>query len=81
MNSQIPATQNLVIELANKTYQVRREVRFPNGDSISFCVSMKQDNSLSVLDIHEKSVEQLIADLSQWLQESKAARAAEAVQR
>ena len=81
MNSQISATTNLAIELANKTFQVRRDVRFPNGDTISFCVSLPQDDALSVLDIHEKSVEQLIADLGQWLQDSKATREAEAAQK
>jgi len=75
MNSQISTTTNLAIELVNSTFQVRRDVHFPNGDTVSFCISLPQDDALSVLDIHEKSVEQLIADLGQWLQESKAARA------
>ncbi len=81
MENQISATQNLTIEMVKNTFQIRREVRFKNGDTISFCVSLPQDHSLSVLDIHEKSVEQLIADLSEWLQASKANQAEAAAQK
>jgi len=59
--------------LAGGRPKVSREIVFTNGDKISFEVSLEQDGSLTMGDLHRKSVEEVIKRLENFAPPKKPA--------
>jgi hypothetical protein len=51
--------------------RVMREIVFSNGDFLTFSVTLEADAEATIVDLHRKSAEELIARLQDWIDPSK----------
>lgn len=54
------------IDIASMQPVITRELKFKNGDTVSFTVTLPRDDQLTVIGMHQASVAHVIALLQGW---------------
>ena len=54
--------------------KITRELEFSNGDTIVFTVTLEEDETATLTDLHRRSVEEVIERLQAWLKPSTPAK-------
>lgn len=53
--------------LAGGKPKITRDIVYTNGDKISFAVTLEEDRTATIPDLHRKSVEELISRLEEFI--------------
>ena len=60
-------SSTFAIEINGVQPTVSREIKFENGDSISFSVTLDRDDDMRLADLHKRSAEHTIKLLQSWI--------------